>query len=288
MIHLDRVLFPTDGSACAERAWAHARSLANRFDAALDVLQVVPPEAPAEPAAADAASAPSPAQPRCVPSRSPADGILRSAARHDATLIVLGTHGRRGVERLLMGSVAEEVVRRASGPVFTVGRQTPTPATLAGGRLLVPVDFSPHRARLLGYAREWARLYDLSCTLLHVVETEGLPDAYSVYQDPTEPDLITNRVARALAPAADALRAHGLDVEVAVRTGHPVAQILDAATTLDVDALTIATHGRSGVQRFLLGSVAQRVVRHVPCPVLTVKAFGPSLVAPEPDADAPA
>jgi nucleotide-binding universal stress UspA family protein len=69
-----------------------------------------------------------------------------------------------------------------------------------------------------------------------------------------------------------------VDVTVTVRDGHPAPETLDAADELDADLLAIATHGRSGVERMLMGSVAEKVIRRAPCPVFTVKSFGQSLV----------
>jgi nucleotide-binding universal stress UspA family protein len=286
MLPLERVLVPTDGSNCAARAQRHAVHLAAHFGAEVHLLYVeegpldgdLPslrtapvPGGGASPNGLSAAQPPT--QTRRLVHRTAADGILHYEATSAPHLIVMGTHGRQGVERLLLGSVAETVVRHASAPVLTVPPHTPPVSTLNGGRLVVPVDFSSHRSRLLAHARMWARAYKMSLTLLHVVETEGLPAAYDIVQDPTGPDLITDRVATEVAEWAEPLRADGLEVDVDVRTGHAVTEILEATSSLDTDVLAISTHGRGGLRRFVLGSVAEKVVRHVQCPVLTVKAF---------------
>jgi len=291
MLHLPRILFATDGSDCAERARRYALQLAARVDAALHVVHVE--ERPVdltdviEVEAADVLSALHPVvaaprvQERQVVHPSAAEGVLAYATEHDVRLLILGTHGRRGLRRLVLGSVAEEIVRRAEAPVLTVGRGASTPAP-TGGRLLVPVDFSTHQEPLLAHAREWGLAFDLSITLVHAVEGQGVPDVYGLHSNAPASGALADRARRALSEPADALRAHGLDVQVEIRTGAAAPNILDAADTLDADLLAVATHGRSGVDRMLMGSVAESVLRRAPCPVLTVKPFGRSLVDDRP------
>jgi nucleotide-binding universal stress UspA family protein len=264
MIHLDRVLFPTDGSDCAEHARHHAAYLADRFEAALHVIHVEERDVELTDVidireadvlddlhdvirGEETLVAEPRTQEHRVVHRSAAGGILSYAAEHDANLIVLGTHGRTGVRRLVLGSVAEEVVRRAPVPVMTVGQEATAPDEMEEGHLLVPVDFSEQQPRLLAHARELALAYDMTLTLLHVVERESLPEVYEAYADPPEPGALAERVEAALDERA-------------------------------ADLLAIATHGRSGVERMLMGSVAEKVIRRAPCPVFTVKSFGQSLV----------
>ncbi len=294
MIHLDRVLFPTDGSDCAEHAQQHALYLADRFDASLHVIHVETRDAElsdvidisevdvlADLHASLEGDVPV-AEPRIrerkVVHKSVPDGILSYAAEHDTNLIVLGTHGRSGIRRLVLGSVAEEVVRRADRPVMTVGRGATPPERMEEGTILVPIDFSEQQSRLLAHAQELALAYGMTMTLLHVVEVEGLPDVYGISSDPPEPGTLADRTRKVLEKRADEVREAGVDVTVEVRTGHPAEQTLDVAGELDVDLLAIATHGRSGIERMLMGSVAEKVIRRAPCPVFTVKSFGRSLV----------
>lgn len=293
MMQLQRLLFPTDGSACAERARRYAMAVADRFDAELHVIHVDERDAelpdvidideddlldqlhlPVDEPTPVAASR---IRERRVVHRSAAGGILSYAAEHDTALTVMGTHGRRGVQRLLLGSVTEAVVRRAPDPVMTVGKEAGLPDDIAGGRLLVPVDFSEHQSRLLSHAREWARAYDLSLTLLHVVALDDQPAPSPPRLSAPDPDALRTRTTEALEEAAAPLRDADLTVDVAVHSGHPADQILNAAADA-ADLLAIATHGRTGLERVLMGSVAEAVIRQAPCPVFTVKSFGHSLV----------
>jgi nucleotide-binding universal stress UspA family protein len=213
---------------------------------------------------------------------SPGPALLRYADEENIDLIAMGTHGRRGASRVLLGSVAEEVVRRARQPVLTVrgedtGR-TPTPGSMA--RVLVPVDFSDYSREALRHAHEWAMLYGAQIDLLHVVVEDVHPAFYmggvkSVYD--VEPDL-DDKVKARLRDFADEVLGTTDGVEAHVRTGSAPSAIAEFVEEEETDLVALSTHGRTGMERFFLGSVAEKVVRHVSCPVLTVKAFGKSLV----------
>ena len=214
---------------------------------------------------------------------SPGPALLNYAEEEDIDLIAMGTHGRRGARRVLLGSVAEEVVRRAQQPVLTVrGKEKgPTPAPGSMDRILVPVDFSDYSREALRHAHEWAALYGAQIDVLHVVVDDLHPAFYvggvtSVYD--VEPDLDDKVKAKLDAfvqevlGSADGVMAH-------VRTGSAPSAITEFVEEKAVDLVSLSTHGRTGMERFFLGSVAEKVVRHVSCPVLTVKAFGKSLVS---------
>ncbi len=301
MLYADRILFPTDGSASAEQAHRHAQQLADHFDAVLHVIHVedrdVDLDEVIEVTEAGVRSdlhgtregdGPLPAshlRERTVAHSTAAGGILNYAVQYDVDLIVMGTHGRRGVRRLVLGSVAEEVVRKAPCPVMTVGRGASTPEEMEGGTMLVPVDFSEHRFRVMAHAREIAPVYDMDLTLLHVVEVTGLPDAYGVYGSPPDPGVLADRAEEVLDVEAESLRAKGIDVSLDVRGGPPAATILNVAEESGAAFITIATHGRTGLERMLMGSVAEKVLRQAPCPVCAVKSFGRSLVEVEDHSD---
>ena len=298
MIYVDRILFPTDGSDCAERARRHALYLADQFDASLHVIQVeerdleltdvvdiTEADLLADLHGGMGGGTPVLAEPRIqentVAYPSVAGGILTYAVEHDVDLVVIGTHGRRGVRRFVLGSVAEEVVRKAESPVITVGRGAVSPEAMEGGTMLVPVDFSEHRTRLLAHAREIAPVYGMSVEVLHVVQVKGFPDAYGVYDSPPDPDTLGERAKEALEEDVEPLRDAGIEVTIDVRSGHPAEEILTVAEDNEAAFITIATHGRTGMDRMLMGSVAEKVLRQAPCPVCTVKSFGRSLVDEE-------
>jgi len=297
MLSVDRILFPTDGSASAERAHSHAQYLADHFDATLhvitvderdversDVIDIDESDVRADLHDLEAEASPLPVarvRERTVTHPAAAGGILNYAVQYDVDLIVIGTHGHRGVRRLLLGSVAEEVLRKAPCPVVTMGRGAVPPGAMEGGPLLVPVDFSEHRFRLLAYARELAPVYDLEVLLLHVVEMRSFSKVYGHSAPDPAPGHLADRARQVLNEEGDSLRDTGIDVRVEVRAGQPAAEVLDLADEIDTAYLLIATHGRTGLERMLMGSVAEKVIRQAPCPVFTVKSFGHSLVTNE-------
>lgn len=295
MTHIDRILFPTDGSDCAERARRHALHLADHFDATLhvirveerdvelaDVVEVTEADVLVDLHGTSGAELPllteAHIQERTVAYPSVAGGILSYVVEHDMDLVVLGTHGHRGVQRLVLGSVAEEVVRKAPCPVVTVGRGTVAPEALDGGTMLVPVDFSEHRFRLLAHVREIAPVYGMDVHVVHVVEVKGVPDAYGLYDSAPDPGKPAERAQEVLDKELEPLREVGIDVSIDVRSGHPAEEVLTEAEDSHAAFIMIATHGRTGLERMFTGSVAEKVIRQAPCPVYTVKSFGQSLV----------
>ena len=189
------------------------------------------------------------------------------AARQEAGLglIVIGTHGRTGLSRVLMGSVAELVVRHAPCPVLTIrpGNE-PTPYS----HVLCPVDLSRPARDAMYLAAELVKPGSAEITLLHVLE---LPVSYAG-KVPT-PDFHRDLDARSAALldrwTAELKAKVNVPVTQLTRIGHPGAQIL-AMLEYDrtFDLVVMGSHGHTGIGRMLLGSVAEKVVRHARCPVL--------------------
>lgn len=213
-----------------------------------------------------------------------ADTVCQYADEQGIDLIALGTHGRRGLQRILLGSVAEAVIRRAGCPVLTVRGEgtSDVEASSQIERILVPVDFSEYAREASRVAMEWAKLHDAQVDLLHVVTEDSLSplaskrESQSLDEDDPRPK---TRARRALMRIGREVGALNVPIKVHVRTGRPASTIVEFVEACDTDFLITSTHGRTGLQRFLLGSVAETVVRSVPCPVLTVKAFGRSIRA---------
>ena len=141
-------------------------------------------------------------------------------------------------------------------------------------RILVPTDFSDCATLAVRYAAELAAKFGAELTLLHIVPDTvlALPDA--VMPSPVmTPDLnaLTEAGRTGLANLVAALELESRHPRAEVRIGSPEREIVAAATDLGADLVCIATHGRGGLARVLLGSVAEMVVRHAPCPVLTVR-----------------
>lgn len=306
MLTIDNIMVARDFSAVSDRAVRHGLDLAARTGARLhllhaEVLHDVEKREEGYPSPGDGIEAyrdqlkkEGAASPEALDrvevievvrrDVSPAPALLSYASEEDIDLITLGTHGRRGPSRILLGSVAEEVVRRADQPVLTIrgeeekGR-TPRPGSI--DRILVPVDFSGHAREALLYADEWAQMYDAQIDVLHVVEDDLHPAFYvggvkSVYD--VEPNLDDKVRTKLMSFVEEVLGTTGR-VEAHVATGSAPSSISDFVNETDIDLVALSTHGRTGLKRFFLGSVAEKVVRHVSCPVLTVKVFGRSLVS---------
>jgi len=287
-----RILAATDFSETAETAGVLARDLARRFEAHLDMLHVIvlleDPHLEKErreqlqelltsgdDARRKVLEESSENQhgvditPHLIRGIAPGEVIVESAGTLGSDLIVMGTHGRRGLSHLLLGSVAERVVRTASSPVLTV-RVDAVINPNGIRRILVPHDFSEASSEAVLHAADWAGALDAEITLLHVVEPVVYPEFYSV--DVLSDDLMGRLVERseqALAKAAGDLPAD-VDVKLAVEVGRAADTITHEADPATYDLVIMATRGLSGLEHVLLGSVAESVLRRCRVPMLAV------------------
>lgn len=306
MLRVDRVLFPTDFSPLADVALEHAVELAVKHGATLHMLHAVvlhadDPNDPAhlfpdvEEIARRLEEAAEERMTSLIDERrlatiplvraqrrgiSVAPVILDHSLEIDADLVVMSTHGRRGLGHALLGSVAEEVVRQSFCPVLTV-RARAERAPLPGARdVLVPIDFSEHAARALSYGKEICGAYGARLHVLHVFERPIYPEIYfGGTLDIPDLGTLEGSLRSELARLVEDAPGPRVDTEIHIREGRATAGILDAAEELDPELIVIATHGLTGLAHVLLGSVAEKVVRRAPCPVLSVRAFGKSLLA---------
>jgi nucleotide-binding universal stress UspA family protein len=207
----------------------------------------------------------------------PARTIVERASTLPADLVVLGTHGRGGFERLVLGSVTERVLRHAPCPVLTVPPRAPDaiPAwPILYKRILCAVDFSPSSSKALSYAASLAMEADAHLSLLHVVETP-VPALEPVLTSgsglgPLEQELRASALRRLRGSLGDDTRTY-CDVHEAVTTGKPYREILRYAEQETVDVIVMGVHG--GVAGALaFGSTTNNVVRAAPCAVLTLRA----------------
>ena len=197
------------------------------------------------------------------------EAILEAAADRRVDLVVMGTHGRRGLSRLLLGSNAERVLRQAPCHVVTVRANAAIPAGTTFRKLLVPVDFSEFARRGLDGALALAADVGATIHAVHVIEPAG-PAMYFA-------DSVTNRlelVHGARARASERLRAWaGVadGVECVVAEGHPAVEIARVADERKVDLIVMSTKGATGADWLLLGSVTERVCRMANVPVLALR-----------------
>lgn len=299
MLNIQRILYPTDLSEGARRAFPQAAYLADWHNAELHIVNVTdrggPPNEPADfPVSIETLetwleqSYGADEQRPDVPAlslvqnqlhgRVPADRIIAYAEDKEIDLIVMGTHGRRGVQRILLGSVTEDVVRNGPCPVFTVRTDVDLPPDRAVRRILVPVDFSEASDAALLHGKEIAQTYGAEIALLHVVEETVYPSAYGIEPTPFPTGDVLDRVETQLGNMArDEIGYEHVTISAAF--GHAPTTILDHLDENDIDLVVIATHGRTGVDRILLGSVAERVIRRASTPVFVVKPDRKSLAS---------
>jgi nucleotide-binding universal stress UspA family protein len=213
--------------------------------------------------------------------RAAADAILKYADSNDIDLIVMGTHGRRGLGHLLLGSVAEKVVRLAECPVLTIRAREELQRIKGCGRILVPLDYSEHAKVALNHAREIAFTYGAKLQLLHVIEETAVPDFYGMGESTSHlrRDVLRERAKNAMQELSAGSTGPEVDTELHVIEGYAPRDIVEFAANNHSDLIVIATHGLTGIKHLLLGSVAEKTVRMAPCPVFTVKAFGKRLAA---------
>ena len=194
------------------------------------------------------------------------EAIVEYAERHHCDCIVMGTHGRTGIDRFILGSVAEQTVRDSPIPVLTVHEDTVLDGEFS--TLLVPTDGSDSARRALDHAIALAAATGATVHLLHVIDAAMTWGDVDTVQFLDELESIGETL---LEDRAAVAREGGVDsVETSLASGTPHREIRDFAADNDVSCVVMGTHGRTGLDRYLLGSVTERVLRLCEQPVLTV------------------
>jgi nucleotide-binding universal stress UspA family protein len=300
MIAIRSILCPYDGSEFSRRALEHATALARFYGAGLTLLHVhtgapVGPDAdrlgwdgpllarerkrivawladiggPARAAAVGVEAK--------VVEGTPAAEILRVAREAAAGLVVMGTHGRSGFDRLLLGSVTEKVLRYAPCPVLTVtARAVPdyVPERAPFQRIVCPVDFSHASQRAVEYALTLAQEACGRLTLLHALEALPAEEEAALSRfDITGFHQTMERIARSrLQEAIPRAARDWCRPEFHLGRGKAYQVILEAAEERDADLIVIGNHGRTPIEAVLFGSTTHHVVRAARCPVLVARA----------------
>lgn len=301
MLTFKRILCPVDFSSCSDQAVHAAVDLAKQFGATLELLHVMQTTTYVMPLMP--MGGPPLDYLRDLPERlhkqldhtrgrlSPdypqittclREGVVHStvvgrAEEIHADLIVIGTHGHTGLTHLLLGSVAERVVRLARCPVLTLG-----PAGIGAGavdapkKIVCPIDFSPPSLFALDHAVALARATGAELHIAHVVPLLAYAVASKeAVDDPAFEARIRKDVAERLQALQAKLGDATLKISVSTTDGAPYAGIQRVADQQKATMIVIGTHGHTGFDRFLLGSVAEKVVRTSHIPVLAVRPLQP-------------
>jgi CPA2 family monovalent cation:H+ antiporter-2 len=204
----------------------------------------------------------------------PAVHILERAVSLAADLIVMGTHGRSGFDRAVLGSVAEKVLRKASCPMLTVPPPVVRAAKPPYARLLCPIDFSPSSIAAFQFACSLAKESDAELTLMHVLDDSSPTDGdwpVEQFDTPAYRAQRTDEARRRLdALITDDIRTWARP-SIHASYGKPYRRILVVAQEEHVDLIVMGVHGRNPFDMLLMGSTTNQVVRRAPCPVLTLK-----------------
>ena len=297
-----KILVPLDGSKTAEHALPLARSLARALQVPVELLAVVDIAEVARHVTADQSSMlrtlvddtsrrldkylqtiaknfPTGAVHYTVKNGGAAEVIVELAAPDSETLIVMATHGRSGLDRWLLGSVAEKVLRATANPLLLVRAVEKAPlwemATLK--RVIVPLDGSELSERILPFVETLAKTLGLDVVLFGVyggpVSSGAAGDGfYNTAQIEAFVAGLRADTVEYLAAKAEEMKRRGFSkVSTVAKEGLSADEIIASAREIPDTLIAMCTHGRSGVKRWMLGSVTETVVRHSGAPVLVVR-----------------
>lgn len=294
---MKHILYPTDFSEPAQHAGACAAALARGTGACLSILHVLAAPVPEEKRIpGERPDAPRPLtvseeeQVRALlalqaggrdfhglPVRTllrtgPIEHEILQAVRQDSPdVVVMGTHGRGVVGRALLGGVTAKVVRHSPRPVLAV-RWPRVHLRTPFARILVPLDGSTLADGILAEARALASSLGAGLVLARVIEPANYSRAYSMTDIGALEAGKAEAVADYLKEVAARLEADGCRVQTDVMFGDPAIAILEHAARVEADIIAMSTHGRSGLDRWLMGSVAEKVLMGSQVPVLLYRA----------------
>jgi nucleotide-binding universal stress UspA family protein len=293
---LERIVVTTDFSETSRQALPVAAALARRFGSTLTLVYAFPASVPAELShiglvfeqqrlAKEAAVRLVSLRERELPvdltvetlvlEGSPAHAISKFATDRKAGLIITATHGHTGLRHLWLGSTAERIVHNAPCPVLTV-RQQPTQTAASPDkswsvqRILIPTDLSEVSHQAISYASVFAHPPHTAASLIHVVEPPPYPE-FGYAHIPLREAKLKQDAQQELNALCQELANSGVSASSVIRTGNAYREITEEAKKESSDLIIIATKGHGTIAHALLGSTAERVVRHASCPVLVVR-----------------
>ena len=295
----ERIMVPLDGSNAAEMVLPYAEEMVSKFNSEIALVSVAEPT-PAESdhlfraylqaiqekvrtELKDRGAEPGTPVSAEVLLGKPADEILTYAADKNMSLVVMASRGRSGEGPWLLGNIAAKVLRATTKPVLLVRTKAPAEAFHRKGlikRILVPLDGSKVAEQSVPHAEELARVMGGELILFQVYESlarmmSGEAFRASSDEEIKEANKRREEEAKAyLKSIAGPFREKGLTVSEVIASGDPAEEILDYAASSAVDIITMSTHGRSGIKRWVFGSVTDKVLHAGDMPVLVVRATG--------------
>lgn len=291
----ERVLVPLDGSGLAEQTLPYAEEVAAAFGSQVVLLGVwergagqrlrvfqgyLERMAARVERSLKLRLAPQAQVTAVVKKGSPAEEILRLAEEQDIGLIAMATHGRSGLSRWVLGSVAAKVARSSPVPVLLVppaSKAADLPPGEAFQQALVPLDGSSLGEAVLPLVEALATKLGMKVALLEVLDTGRKVmeiDGRVVVGPYQSMDVLRATVKEYLGRAQQGLQSKGVSVTVRVAEGDPAEVILDTAVEGGVSLIAMSTHGRTGLARWAYGSVADKVLHASPVPVMLVRPLG--------------
>ena len=294
-----RMLIPLDGSKVAEQVLPYARFLAKALALPVDLLEVIDPDSltllanPEQGRYIDTLLAErmesrkiyletlarsfQGVRVKCsVGKGKPEEVVIEKAAADENTLIVMATHGRSGIQRWLLGSVADKILHGATNPLLLIraSEQGKTDGEATLKTVVVPLDGSPLAEKVLPYVVDSAKKMNLEVILMRACAlppSVGAED-YGFYQAELL-DKIEADGRDYLAGKIKEIKGKGVEkVSSVVNIGFGAEEIITLARNTPDNFIAMCTHGRSGIKRWALGSVTERVVRHSEDPVLIIRA----------------
>ena len=214
----------------------------------------------------------------CIEMRAglPSSLICDVARERKTDLIITGTHGWTGFNRVLFGSVADRVIQRAPCPVLSIPDRSPEETagmhslTIQPRQIVMPIDFSDCSMDAYEYAVEVAKWFDAPLTLVCAIE----PLSYSLdftLTHPLQDKANRKKIEHRLQKLTTLLVNEGLSAQYELVEKHSMEAILETSSIQQADLLVMGTHGRKGPSRLLLGSTTSKVLQHSPYPLLTIK-----------------
>ena len=263
----NKVLLPLDGSESVEEVLLYITTITPRESTAITLLNVIPGrDAEASGAAHageihDALDAAGWSVSREIRMGDPVEEIVKFSILSSATLLVMSTHGRSGLERVREGSVTEQVLKQSPCPVFILHSTRAEPVDQRTEelfrRILVPLDGTQTSASILVCVERFAKLHDSEVILFHDE------------MDLEDPEYNQAAVKEALQDQSVSLANKDLKVSLDMSTyRRPIREILSRIDELNIDLVSMASHGESGIRRSMEESVTAEVIRHANCPLL--------------------